>query len=90
MVQLCFHLLSLFFIKFSKENAGNALFLSRKVHCFGSICHLTKILMFYRQKTLKIGALDDDELLANIIGFDLGVVQQATVDDTLNIGLTTA
>lgn len=46
--------------------------------------------MFYRQKTLKIGALDDDELLANIIGFDLGVVQQATVDDTLNIGLTTA
>ena len=69
-----------FVMPFSKENAGNALFLSRKGSRFWLSMSFDKTFDVLSPKEVKarVVSLDDDELLANILGIDLGVVQQAT------------
>ena len=69
-----------FVMPFSKENAGNALFLSRQGSRFWLSMSFDKTFDVLSQKDVKarVVSFDDDELLANILGIDLGVVQQAT------------
>ena len=77
------HIIAGFVMPFSKENAGNALFLSRQGSRFWLSMSFDKVFDVLSPKEVKerVVSLGDDELLANMLGFDLGVVQQATDSD---------
>jgi transposase len=69
-----------FVMPFSKESAGNALYLSRQGARFWLSMSHDKVFDVPTQQALKaqISSLDDEALITHITGYDLGVVRQVT------------
>lgn len=69
-----------FVMPFSKASAGNALYLSRQGARFWLSMSHDKVFDIPSQQALKekVSQLTDEALLANITGFDLGIVRQVT------------